>query len=461
MSAGLRLFFPLSLLLTACSLAPDYSRPQVLLPDQYAEPHQTGESAANLKWWTLFQDPLLQELIREALANNRDLKLSLARIEEAQALLGFVRADQFPAGDITANAGRSDAGYGFGPSNSFGLFGTLSYEVDLWGKLRNATEAQRAELLAISYNQQTLELTLVSQVAELYFSLIDLDQRVIVSKNTLVNRRDATKVIRARFEKGVVSELDLNQAEIEEADVSAVMHSILRERQRVEHALLTLLGKSSGSIKRAAELKPVAIDYALPAGLPANVLEQRPDLKALESRIQSSQYLEGVTEAQRLPSIDLFGTIGLAGSSHADFFSSESRSWSVGGGLLAPVIDWDKNKERAEAQKARTEQARMEYEGSVLRAVQEVEDALIDIRTYNDEYNDREKQIKSASNANRLSRARYNDGVSPYLEVLDVERSLYSAQLQSSQAQRAYINSLVKLYKALGGGWNPDGLVQH
>jgi multidrug efflux system outer membrane protein len=195
------------------------------------------------------------------------------------------------------------------------------------------------------------------------------------------------------------------------------------------------------------------METQIPTGVPAALLERRPDLLGLEESIQAELYLEGVAQAQRLPTIDILGSIGLTSRTDSNFFSSSAHSWAVGGGLFSPLIDWGKNISRVEAQQARVDQAKYSYENAVLSAVSEVEDALSEIDTYKREHDRRVLQIKAATNADKLSRARYNDGVTAYIEVLDVERSLFSAELNASLAYRNYLSSLVRLYKALGGGW--------
>lgn len=454
MRARLLASIPCCLIISGCSFAPEYSRPVVHIPETFTREHDDGVSIANLSWWQVFHDEKLQALIKEALDNNRDLKKSVARIEEARAIVGFTRADQFPSLDITGGARRQDVGQGFPVNNSFSLLGNVSYEMDLWGKFQNATDAQRAELLSSTASYHTLQLSLVSQVAEFYFALIDIDQRIAIAKQTLKNRVDATTLIQQRLEKGIIPELDLNQAQIEQADVQASVYTLDRDMKRVEHALLVLLGRSMGVIERSKTLYNASLQQQMPAGIPANVLERRPDLMALEQQIQKSLFLEGVTEAQRLPSIDILGTLGLGSADSTEFFSQDARSWSIGGGLFSPLLSWNRNIARVEAQEARTKQAKFEYENAVLKAMQEVSDALVEIKTFHAEYKSRSVQVKAAENARKLSRARYNDGVVTYVEVLDIERSLYTAQLRESLAYRSYLTSLVRLYKALGGGWN-------
>lgn len=438
--------------LSGCSLAPDYQRPEVGLPAEYADATLQEENSAFAPWTEVYKDENLKSLISEALQNNRDLQVALGRINEAKAVLGVARADQFPAVNLGGGAQRGDGGAGLYPRNSFSLFGALSYELDLWGKYQNATAAQRAALMSTTHAHRAVSLALVADVANIYFALLDLDRRLEISERTLKNRAEARKLIDARLSKGVVPELDLNQAQFEEADVAANIEKIKRSRRTTENALLVLVGRSSGGIRRAPVGLFDIMRTALPAGVPANLLERRPDLLSLEEQIKLELYQEGVAWAQRLPAVDIAGTLGLATPVAHELFDADSRQWSVGGSLFSPLLDWGKSRSRVEAQQARVEQAKARYEGAVLNAVREVADALIDAQTYHAENQQRLKQIEAATNAAKLARARYNDGVSPYLEVLDVERTLYSAELDASDTYRQYLSSLARLYKSLGGG---------
>ncbi|NBO19491.1 MAG: hypothetical protein EBV03_09770, partial [Proteobacteria bacterium] len=304
----------------------------MLLPVEFTDPVVQGETSATAPWSDVYQDENLKALINEALLNNRDLKVAIARIDEAKAVLGFTRADQFPAVNLGGDAQRGDLG--------------LSYELDLWGKYQNATAAQRAVLLSTTYAQRAVTTALVADVANLYFALLDLDRRVEIAERTLKNRKEATKLIDARLQKGIVAELDLNQAQFEEADVGASLQRIKRGRWTAENALLVLVGRSTGGIKRAPVSLFDLMRTALPAGVPANLLERRPDLLALEEQIKAELYQEGVAWAQRLPSVDITGTLGLATPVAHELFDADSRQWGVGGSLFSPLIDWGKNRSR-------------------------------------------------------------------------------------------------------------------
>ena len=444
---------------TACSLAPEYTRPTIKVAQNYNDLQKEKESVVNLTWWDFFQDATLKELVRESLQNNRNLQASLESVNEARALLGMTRAEQFPTVGLSASARRFDRGGvpGFGAIlNNFGVSADLSYEVDFWGKYSSATKSKRLELLASEFNYRAQVITLVAQVADAYFRLAALDQQIKISERTLENRRSATKLMQSRFDQGIIAMLDVNQAEIEQADTEIVLTALQRQKRIVQNALAVLLGQPAFNVQPTAKLTSEALQLKLPAGVPAQLLERRPDVLAAEATLQAETEKIGVARAQRLPSINILGSLGLSNVEASDLGDSDSRSWNISGGLLSPLIDWGKNKSRVKAQKARAKRVMFSYEQTVLLAVNEVEDALVGLKTFEQEHLARSSQLKSAQNAAKLSRARYEEGVTPYLEVLDSERSLFKAEIGESESLQRYLSSIVLLYKSLGGGWQID-----
>ena len=449
------------LLLSGCTLTPDYERPALDVPESFVQPADGGASIANLEWWNLFRDAQLQYLIRTALAENRDLRAALQRILEARALLTFTRADQYPFIDGSGSVSRERPSRilfpGSDTGNNYTLSADLSFEVDLWGKLRRATEAAQSDLLATEAAYRNVTISLVANVASVYFLLRDLDDRLQVSRDTVKSRTESLKIIQARFDKGTVPELDVNQAEIELAIAEAAVSAFERETVQAENALQFLLGRNPGPIQRGQPLKQQVMPSDIPVGLPSELLQRRPDLVEAEERLIAETARIGVAEALRYPSIGLTGSLGLASDDFSDLTDSDAKTWSIASGLFAPIFNSGKLKARAEGQRARTEQVMAAYESALLQAFREVEDSLIAIRTYNAEHAARQRQATAARNASRLSRARYDGGVVDYLEVLDSERSLFNAELDESITLRQYLNSIIELYKALGGGWNPTG----
>jgi multidrug efflux system outer membrane protein len=450
----------LVLLTTGCKLGPDYERPDLEVPESFIQTADEGASLANLEWWRVFDDPQLVDLINAALAENRELAIATSRRDEVRARLGVTRADLFPRVDGAAGAGRGNTQEQFipgsGASSSYVLTAEAFYEVDLFGRIRRSTEAAQRELFASEANRQAVITAVVADVAGTYFLLRDLDARYAIAERTLTTRRDSTGIIRERFERGVVPFLDVNQAEIEEADAAATLAALARQRIQTENLLNILLGRNPGPILRGRVLADQSMPPQIPAGLPSELLERRPDLKAAEETLAAQTARIGVAEALRWPSLSLTGSIGLISDDLSELTSGDD-IWSVDAALFAPLFNAGRNRQRVEVERARTEQALRAYELTVLLAFAEVEDALAAVDTLADEFAARLMQVQAARSAATLSRARYDGGVTSYLEVLDSERSLFSAEIAASETRRAQLVAIVDLYKALGGGWTPEG----
>ncbi len=437
-----------------CALGPDYERPAIDRPDAYLQPNQAGESIANLDWWQQYQDPQMRALIELALAGNNDLARAVARIEEARARYGFVRADQFPRIDARAGAGRGRQPPPLtGIQEQYLVAGDVSWEIDLFGKLRRSTEAARAEFLATEEARRAVTITLIADVASAYLLLRDLDARYEIARHTLETRKASTDIVMARFNKGIVPLIDVNQAQIEQADAAAQMASFEREVIRTENLINVLVGRNPGPILRQRNTTLRLSPPQVPAGLPSELLERRPDVRQAEQQLAAQTARIGVAEALRWPSLSLTASLGLASTDLSDLLDSDAKIWNLGGNLFSPIFNSGQNKRRVEVEKARTEQLLNVYEQTVLQAFREVEDALADIRTLYDEAQARHRQATAARSAAKLSRARYDGGVVSYLEVLESERSLFRAELAESAVRRAQLVGVVSLYKALGGGW--------
>jgi multidrug efflux system outer membrane protein len=443
---------------SACKMGPDYQRPIIDSPAGFTAGAQEI-SLANLPWWDTFQDPVLRQLIQTALAENQDLLAAAWRVDEARAQLGFVKSQMYPSINYKLDASRVDPsdealGFQFDALNDFGASAGVSWELDLWGKFRRSNESARAELFATQWGRRALVVSLVAEVARAYFLLRDLDARHQISVDTLEGRRNSTELIRTRFDGGIVSELDVRQAEIEEATAAVAVPAFGRRIVQVENALSLLLGQNPGSIPRGLELADQEMPEDPPVGLPSELLQRRPDLLQSEERLHARMAQIGVAQALRFPSLSLTGALGLRSQELSNFASGGT--WSVGASLVGPIFEFGKNKRRVEVERARTEQAILGYEATVLNAFREVEDALVAIRTLRDEFDVRIWQVNSSQEARRLSRARYDGGVTSYLEVLDIERSLFQAKLDASRTLQEHFSAIIDLYAALGGGWDPE-----
>jgi multidrug efflux system outer membrane protein len=442
-----------ALYISGCALGPDFERPEVEQPEEYRQPTESGESIANLAWWEVFEDEHLQTLIEMALTNNKDLAIAVSRIEEARARYGFVRADQFPVVGAQAGASRGNTAFpGSGTMDNFVVAGDLSYEVGLFGKLRRSTESARASLLATEEARRAVMITLIADVANTYLLLLDVDAQLQIARRTFETRKESLEIINARFEKGTVPLIDVNQAQIEQADAAVQIAALERDGMQTENLLRLLLGQNPGSVERDdANRQPVPPQ--VPVGLPSELLQRRPDIRQAEQILAAQTAQIGVAEALRFPSLGLTGTLGWVSNDLTDMNAADSRIWNVGADLFAPIFNAGQNKRRVEIERAKTEQALLGYEQAVLQAFREVEDALVAIRTLADETRARQEQVVAARSASTLSRARYDGGVTSYLEVLESERSLFRAELAESAIRREQLGAYVDLYKALGGGW--------
>jgi outer membrane protein, multidrug efflux system len=440
---------------TGCVVGPDFIPPAVETPENYRFEKIPVESMTNLKWWELFDDPVLCSLVNQALENNRDLKIAADRVEQARAYLGFTRADEYPAINIQAGAGTGtlSGGTRSATRNSYAYIApALSWEMDFWGKFRRATESARAQLMASEYALRTVQIGLISEVVSVYYLLLDYLQRVSISRETLASREASLKIIERRFVKGIIPELDVNQAQIQKEIAAAAIPQYERAAATTENALNILLGSLPEPIRTGKGLPLESAPPAIPTGLPSKLLERRPDVVQAMYLLEAQTAQIGVAEAMRLPAISLTGMLGVASSDLAGI-TSEGGAWSIAGGVFGPIFEFYKNVRRVEIEEARTREALHLYENTVLTAFREVEDALVEIATYKREMEAVKRKENAAYNANRLGRLRYDKGISSYLEVLETERSLFSAQLELSEVKQQYLNGYVKLYKALGGGW--------
>lgn len=446
-------------LASGCALTPDYERPELDVPEAYfpEKDQQQGQSIANLAWWDVFQDQRLQALIRTALVQNKDMGVAFSRVVQIESQLASTRANQFPFLDITAGAGRSKQSRliipGASSIDNFSIAGNISFEVDLWRKLSRATESAQANLLAGEAVYRHVSLGVVSSVASAYFLLGDLDERLEISQRTLRNRNDNLDIIKERFNKGTVPELDVNQAQIELATARVAVSTYQRQIAQTEHSLAILLGRNPGPVTRGLALNEQKLLPGIPPGLPSELLQRRPDVVAAEQRLHAETALIGVAEAMRYPSLSLTGSYGGVSDDLSDLNDGNAESWGIAGNLFAPVFNWGQLKAQSEEQRARTEEALHSYEATLQQAFREVADALVAVRTYREAYAAYSFQAGAARNAERLSRARYDSGFVGYLEVLEADRSLFTAELNESASLQAAMNALVQLYSALGGGW--------
>ncbi len=443
------------ILISGCAMGPDFKNPETGSPEKYISAEPDSGTVADLEWWELFNDPVLDTLVKEAFKNNKDIGIAVARIEEAAAQYGFTRADIFPKLDISAGAAKGNFFGGLRAAkeqSSFFVTPTLSWEIDFWGKFRRANEAAKAGMLATGYAYHSVELSLFSEVAGTYFLLLDYRRRLEISKRTLASREMGLEIIQKRFDMGIIPEIDLNQAQIQLEVAAAAIPVFERKIRQTENALSLLLGRLPSVIKGTGNGNSMPSVPDIPMGLPADILERRPDILQAKYLLQAQNARIGIAEAMRFPSISLTGMFGLASNELSNLISDGS-AWSLSGSLFGPLFNFNKNARRVEIEEAVTKQALLNYEKTVLNAFREVEDALIAVNTYRRQLVSVKRKYEAALNAAKLSSERYSKGVSSYLEVLDSERTLFSVELELSELQNNYYTSYIQLYKSLGGGW--------
>ncbi len=448
-----------ALFLASCMVGPDFQTPTVEdLPDEFRFSNEYDNQEVNLVWWELFNDPVLNTLVTTALNENKDLLIAISRIEEARSFLIFTEADLYPRFDLQGGANKGNFNGGIissdpdEPNNSAFISPVVNWEIDFWGKFRRANESARAQLLATEYAKKTVQISLISEVVGAYFMLLDFKERLRVSEQTLESRDESLGIMQKRFDRGIIPEIDLNQAQVQREIAAASVPVNKRLIANTENAISILLGQFPQSIKTDLDLYAQTIPPDVPAGLPSSLLERRPDILEALNLIQAQNALIGVAVAQRFPAINISGALGAATNDAAQM-TINGFAWSIAAGLAGPIFNFGQDKARVEIEETRTEQALYSYQNVVLNAFREVSDALVDIQTYREQAGALGKQVTAAKNANRLSKLRYDQGFSSYLEVLDSERAQFSAQLDLSQTTQEFYNSYVRLYKALGGGW--------
>jgi multidrug efflux system outer membrane protein len=458
-----RIVFVAALLAGGCTLGPDYARPELPMPEGWREVGSAEqETLANTPWWELFDDPELVALIEIALAENKDLAIAIERIEETRARYGFQRADLWPQVDGFASASRvsvSENGIPNLPSgvdnegSLYSVGATAFWELDFFGRVRRASEAELAQMYAAEETRRAVVLSLVADVARAYVDLRDFDQRLEIARRTLASREAYVELARDRFEGGLTSELDLRQAEAELYRTAALVHDFERLVAQTENEIASLLGRSPGEIPRGRALGELRVPEAAPPGLPSELLDRRPDLRAAEEQLVSANARIGEAKALLWPSIALTGSFGWESSELSDLLESPSQSWSIGANLLQPIFNGGRNRSRVEVAESLQRQALFEYENSVLLALREVEDALVGLRQSGLRRDALDLRVGAENQVLALAELRYRGGVSDYLEVLDAQRSLLDAELEQSASTRDELVELIRLYKALGGGW--------
>lgn len=450
------------LICTGCAVGPKYKRPTVTVPEGYrglapTAGQQTSASLADEKWWTVFQDPQLQQLIRTALVQNYDVRIAATRILQAQAILGITRADQYPtitggASTTNARAQRTKVLPEFESSaNEVNL--SLVWELDFWGKFRRATEAARASLLATEWGKRAVISSLVSNVATAYFQLRELDLELEISKRTLDSRKQSLNLVEIRARGGVTALIDVRQSEQLVYTAAGSIPDLERRIEQQENFLSVLLGNNPGPITRGKSLVENSVLPTVPAGLPSSLLEKRPDIQATEQQLVAANARIGVAKAAYFPQITLTAIAGYQSPALTDLFTGPAGFWNFGGQLLQPIFTGGRIRSNVRLTEAQQQEAVLFYQSTIQQAFREVSDSLIAYRKDQEFRQQQELLAVAAEDTVRLANVRYSGGVSSYLEVLDSDTRYFDAQLALAQAQLNERLALVQLYNALGGGW--------
>jgi multidrug efflux system outer membrane protein len=454
----------LTLLLSAgCAVGPNYKRPSVDVPGMYrgttpqdaAQP--APESLGDQKWWEVFQDRQLQDLIHTALQHNYDVRIAATRILEAQAQLGITRADQLP----TISGGASAVNERNPRTKFFPEYETsanqvdvsLAWELDFWGKYRRATESARASLLATQWAREAIVNTLVSDVATAYFQLRSLDLQLEISRQTLASRQDSLQLTQTLANGGATAMLDVRQAEQLVFTAAETIPDLERQIEQQENFLSTLLGNNPGPIARGMTLTEQPHVPEIPAGLPSSLLERRPDIREAEAQLMAANAQIGVAKAAYFPQINLTASAGYQSSALTSLFTGPAGLWSFGGSLVQPIFTGGRIRSNVRFTEARQQEALLTYRQTIQQAFRGVSDSLVEYRK-DREFREYQQQLAlSAQDAAQLSEMRYRGGAASYLEVLTNETNYFDAQLGLAQAQLNELAGLVRIYRNLGGGW--------
>ncbi len=453
----------LAAVLTGCmSLAPPYEQPPMPVPRTFPESAPAAQSAVNaieIGWKDYFADPALQDLIADALANNRDLRLAVQRVEEALAMYGIRRADQFPTIGVAADLARSripadlsGAGRPMTASQYQVGVGLATWEIDFWGRVANLKDAALQNYLATDAARRAVTLALIEQVANSWLSLRELDERILLAQETIASREKSYRIFTRRYEVGATSKLDLTQVETLWRQAVALGAQLEQERAMRVNALQVLVGKPVDLPHEKIRLADDAVMIDLPAGLPADLLVNRPDILAAEYRLRAANANIGAARAEFFPRVTLTGSAGTASTELNDLFTGPARAWNFAPSISLPIFDMGRREANLDVAKAQRDQAVTGYEQAIQMAFRDVADALAARQWLAEQADVLRATVDAQAERARLAQLRYDHGASPFLEVLDAERDLLAAQQQLVQTRRALLASRVSLYAALGGG---------
>ncbi|MCX5814542.1 MAG: efflux transporter outer membrane subunit [Proteobacteria bacterium] len=446
---------------SGCAIGPDYRRPSIDAPSSWRLTEPEAKDLADTTWWKQFDDPVLNELITSALKENKDLRMAAARVEEFIGRYGITRSALFPQVSVSG-IGQRKGGTDYtnppwssaadNPYNNFQAFSSASWEIDMWGRIRRATEASRADLLGTEEGRRGVILTVVTAVAIAYTDLRHLDKQLEIAQRTAKSRKDSFNLFSLRFERGLISELELRQAESEYKSALATIPLLEKLIGQQEDGLNVLLGRNPGPIPRGRHLDTLVLPE-VPAGLPSQLLGRRPDIRQAEQNLIAANARIGVAKALYFPSISLTGSYGVESKDLSNLFTGPSKMWSYGVPVTVPIFTAGGIAGQVKAAEALRDQNLIRYQQVIQQAFREVEDALIDQRKSREQLAMLKQQLEALRSYSSLATLRYENGYTSYLEVLDAERGLFNAELAYAQTQGVLFRALVNLYKSVGGGW--------
>jgi len=450
-----------ALLLSGCLVGPDYLRPVVEVPAAFRYEDRDARETANTAWWKQFQDPVLDALIAEALANNRNIKIAAANLEKAAAVLVQTRSPLWPQIGYSGSAVRersSEAGAVPWPdrvANPYSAYQTLasaSWEIDLWGRIRRLSEAAQADLLATEEAGRGVMLSLVASVATNYIQLLSLDEQLLIAQRTLATYAETVKLFELRFRYGQVSLMNVEQARSQYETAAAGIPQIESQIAQTENALSTLLGRNPGPIRRGRKIQQLALP-PVPAGLPSDLLAQRPDIRQAEQSLIAANAQIGAARALYFPTISLTGAYGYASRDLSDLFQGSARLWNFAGSITGPIFTGGAISGQIKQAEAARNAALFSYELTIQSAFADAESTLVSRSKLVEQVQAQERLVRANSEYARLARLQYEGGYSPYSTVLQAEQQLFPSELNYAQYRGALLNSLVNIYKAMGGGW--------
>ncbi|WP_291985363.1 efflux transporter outer membrane subunit [Candidatus Accumulibacter sp. ACC007] len=446
----------LALLASGCMIGPDYLRPQVETPPAWRLSDKAANDLANTAWWKQFDDPVLDDLVNNALRNNHDLLIATARIDEFAGRYGIVRAELFPQVGAGYEASRQRATLPGASSsstyNSYQAVIAASWEIDIWGRIRRLNEAAKAQLLASEDARRAVILSLVGRVAAAYINLRDLDRQLEIAQATARSRGESYDVFQERYLGGVISTLELSQNKSQYDEALASIPPIEKAIAQQENGLSVLLGRNPGPIARGKNIDQLTLP-TIPAGLPSDLLERRPDIQLAEQKLIAANALIGAAKAAYFPTISLTGLLGYASNGLSQLFNSQSKVWQYSAPITMPIFTAGAIAGQVQEAEAAQQQALFAYQRAIQEAFREVNDALINQDRTRQQLRAQKQQVQALQQYSATARLRYDNGYTSYIEVLDAERSLFNVQLQYTQTQQTQFQAMINLYLAMGGGW--------